>query len=75
MINSCVLVGRIARDPEMRYTPAGQAVTNFNLAAKPDALVDGVLSVGGINTFGMVAVVLGILFCLVIGLTMREKMG
>ena len=48
---------------------------NFNLAAKPDALVDGVLSVGGINTFGMVAVVLGILFCLVIGLTMREKMG
>jgi len=40
-----------------------------------DALVDGVLSVGGINTFGMVAVVLGILFCLVIGLTMREKMS
>ena len=28
-----VIAGHLGRDPEMRYTPAGQAVTNFNLAA------------------------------------------
>jgi len=32
VINSCVLVGRIASDPEMRYTTSGMAVTNFRLA-------------------------------------------
>lgn len=32
MINNCVLVGRIANDPEMRYTPSGMAVVNFLIA-------------------------------------------
>lgn len=27
-----VLVGNLGRDPEMRYTPGGQAVTNFSVA-------------------------------------------
>src|SRR4030042_856567 len=27
-----IIAGHLGRDPEMRYTPAGQAVTNFNLA-------------------------------------------
>lgn len=27
-------VGRLGKDPEMRYTPAGKAVTNFSLAVK-----------------------------------------
>jgi single-strand DNA-binding protein len=27
-----VIVGNLGRDPEMRYTPGGQAVTNFNMA-------------------------------------------
>jgi single-strand DNA-binding protein len=26
------LLGNLGRDPEMRYTPSGQAVTNFNVA-------------------------------------------
>lgn len=26
------VVGNLGRDPEMRYTPGGQAVTNFNVA-------------------------------------------
>jgi YedE family putative selenium metabolism protein len=48
---------------------------NFSLAAKADALADGVLTVGGLSPFGMVAVVLGIIVCLVIGLTMRQKVA
>jgi len=27
-----VVVGNLGRDPEMRYTPSGQAVTNFSMA-------------------------------------------
>lgn len=46
---------------------------NFNLAAKADSVVDGVVTVGGISTYGMVAVILGIVVCLVIGFTMRQK--
>ena len=32
MINRIVLVGRLTRDPEMRYTQSGIAVTRFTLA-------------------------------------------
>ena len=32
MINSVVLVGRLANEPEMRYTPSGMAITKFRLA-------------------------------------------
>jgi hypothetical protein len=46
---------------------------NFNLAAKADAVTDGVLKVGGLSTYGMVAVILGIVVCLVIGFSMRRK--
>jgi YedE family putative selenium metabolism protein len=46
---------------------------NFALAAAPDKVVDGMLHVGGVTTSGMIAVVLGLVVCVVIGLTMREK--
>ena len=32
MFHKIVLVGNLGRDPEMRYTPSGQAVTNFSVA-------------------------------------------
>ncbi len=32
MYHTVILVGNLGRDPEMRYTPSGQAVTNFNVA-------------------------------------------
>jgi single-strand DNA-binding protein len=32
MINRVVLVGRMANDPELKYTPSGVAVANFRVA-------------------------------------------
>ena len=32
MLNRVVLIGRLTKDPELRYTPNGVAVTNFTLA-------------------------------------------
>ena len=32
-LNRVMVIGNLGRDPEMRYTPGGQAVTSFNLAA------------------------------------------
>jgi single-strand DNA-binding protein len=31
-VNKVILVGRLGRDPETKYTPSGQAVSNFSLA-------------------------------------------
>ncbi|MHB1295345.1 MAG: YedE family putative selenium transporter [Anaerolineae bacterium] len=46
---------------------------NFGLAGKADAVVDGVVQVGGLGTAGQIAVGIGIIICLVIGFTMRER--
>lgn len=32
MYQNLIIAGNLGRDPEMRYTPSGQAVTNFNVA-------------------------------------------
>lgn len=32
MINNVTLVGRLTKDPELKYTPSGVAVANFTLA-------------------------------------------
>jgi single-strand DNA-binding protein len=31
-VNKVILIGRLGKDPEMRFTPSGKAVTNFTLA-------------------------------------------
>lgn len=43
---------------------------NFALAGKPDNVADGI--VGGIGPYGMAAVILGLVVCLVIGFSMRR---
>ena len=34
MLNRVVLVGRLTKDPELKYTPSGVAVANFTLAVQ-----------------------------------------
>jgi len=31
-VNKAILIGNLGKDPELRYTPGGQAVTNFSIA-------------------------------------------
>ena len=31
-LNKAMIIGNLGRDPEMRYTPSGQAVTQFTVA-------------------------------------------
>ena len=31
-LNKCMIIGNVGRDPEMRYTPQGTAVTSFSVA-------------------------------------------
>lgn len=31
-LNKCMIIGNLGRDPEMRYTPSGTAVTQFSVA-------------------------------------------
>jgi len=44
---------------------------NFALAGTPDSVANG--TVGGVSPYGMAAVILGLVVCLIIGFTMREK--
>lgn len=32
-LNKVLIIGRLGRDPEMRYTPSGRPVTTFNVAS------------------------------------------
>ena len=44
---------------------------NFALAGTPDSVANA--TVGGLSPYGMAAVILGLVVCLIIGFTMREK--
>jgi YedE family putative selenium metabolism protein len=46
---------------------------NFSLAGGPDKVVEGVNQVGGVGPYGMAAVVVGLVICVAIGFTMRQK--
>ena len=46
---------------------------NFLLASGPDRMAEGVLVVGGPGLNGQIAVVIGLVFCLILGFTMRER--
>ena len=40
-MNVVALVGRIGRDPEMRYTPSGMAITKFSLGVQRQRKAEG----------------------------------
>ena len=40
-LNKCMIIGNLGRDPEMRYTPSGQAVTQFSVATNRNFQKDG----------------------------------
>ena len=46
---------------------------NFGLAAKPDAMIEGAFKVGGVGPNGQVAVILGLVLCIILGFAMRER--
>ncbi|MBN1427004.1 MAG: YedE-related selenium metabolism membrane protein [Anaerolineae bacterium] len=48
---------------------------NFALAGSPDKLVDGVLMVGGISVHGQIAVLIGLVLCVALGLTARQRVS
>jgi len=35
-INKAIIIGRLGSDPEVRYTPSGSAVANFNVATSEE---------------------------------------
>ena len=46
---------------------------NWFLAAVPDKMVESTLVIGGPGPYGQIAVVAGIAFCVVLGLTARSR--
>ena len=46
---------------------------NFSLAGGPDKVVEGVNTVGGVGPYGMAAVVVGLVVCVMVGFTMRQR--
>ena len=46
---------------------------NWFLAAVPDKMVEGSLQIGGPGAYGKIAVIAGIVFCIVLGLTARQQ--
>lgn len=35
-VNKAIIIGRLGRDPEVRYTPSGSAVANFSVATSEE---------------------------------------
>ena len=55
-------------------TLAGAAVAhNWGLTAAPDKTVEGVLQIGGPGPYGKVAVIVGLVFCLAVAITARQR--
>jgi len=40
-LNKAILIGNLGRDPEVRYTPSGLAIANFNIATSETWTKDG----------------------------------
>jgi uncharacterized protein len=46
---------------------------NFSLAGRPDVIVEGVITIGGLTPAGMAAVIIGLTACLALGFSMRAN--
>ena len=51
MYQKLIVIGRLGRDPEMRYTPAGQPVTSFSIATDRQWSQDGAGEAGAGKPF------------------------
>ena len=40
-MNECKFIGRLAQDPEVRYTKAGRAVASFSIAVNRESVKEG----------------------------------
>ncbi len=40
-VNKVILLGNLTKDPELRYTPQGNAVVTFGLATNREWMADG----------------------------------
>lgn len=40
-VNKVILIGNLTRDPEVRYTPQGSAVSSFSVATNREWTIDG----------------------------------
>lgn len=40
-LNRCMFIGNLGKDPEVRFTPGGQAVANFSIACSESWTKDG----------------------------------
>ena len=49
MLNRVVIIGRLTRDPELRYTPNGVAVATFTLAVDRSFVKEGLQKTDFIN--------------------------
>ena len=47
MFNKITVIGNVGRDPEMRYTPSGAALTEFSIATNRRYTTAGRRAAGG----------------------------
>jgi single-strand DNA-binding protein len=58
-LNRCEFIGRLGKDPDLRYTPSGSAVTNFSIAVGYKSKEKEATEWVRVNAFGKLAEICG----------------